>query len=687
MMAKSRGFTLVEVLVSVLIIGLVAIASFTSFFVLSEANERSRNRLWAISLSQAALEEVKAQAKSNFDNLETISFSDIDQTQYSGFHRTITITVLSSLFKRADVTISWKERGQSRQYNTSLLISEPPEPLPANIHGKVTNANTGVAVEGARTTITHESGSPTLNRDTDTNGYYSFVDTAGNFQLKTGTWFLQVSRNGYYDYGPILVEDLASGEDREVNIQLTPKPDPAYIKGRFVNVSGSLISLTDKVRLYEKGTKIDEQSNSPSGFSFTINFTDINPRCFTIFSLNAYKNRYCGNFCGPSGPMINPSTKEKPYNYHGWSSSVVRADGSIVCDNPWVGNSTADRLCVNPGELLNLGDIPLVSVPTAVLQGYVYAPDGVTLVAGATVTVRWHDGTSWWPSTTTTNSSGFYTISVPAEQDLFPDSTSYYLEARASGYVPITACCGQPKSEYTATSYEDVGPLYSGTTFSKNFTLPAKPNYTCGTAHGWVKNGSDLISIPSASVSIGSTVYTDAAGDYKFVCSNSNPYPIKTGSYDVRVQKSGYYDFYSAGSFGSWNYYTPQGYLPITVNDDKEYNFDLWPRGYGTITVSVVREGTNNAIVGANVELDYYSDGSVNRNEETDEDGDYTFNSVPETWPAPAVVGNSYYTQDMRRHSLKVSASGYYDYTESNIILNAGDIQVKNIELKREGGW
>ena len=77
---KNTGFTLVEVLTSIVIIALVAIASYTGFYVLSGGNEVSRNRLQAISVSQAALEEIRGVSRSDFTGLATHYAAHINQT-------------------------------------------------------------------------------------------------------------------------------------------------------------------------------------------------------------------------------------------------------------------------------------------------------------------------------------------------------------------------------------------------------------------------------------------------------------------------------------------------------------------------------------------------------------------------------------------------------------------------------
>lgn len=691
---KKKSFTLIEVLVSVVIVALVAIASYTGFFVLTGGNERSRNRLWAVTLSQSALEEVRVAAKNNFDGLETqYAAACVDTggtpqpTSITGFQQTICITPESSMFKKADVTISWTERGSPRQYNTSLLISRPPEPLPANIFGSVTNVNTGARVSGAQVEITHQTTSVIATTTTATNiscpGHpehdpkdYHFCDAAGNFQLDTGSWDLRAIHSAYEDFGPLAVSGLSSDEDRLVDIQLTPKPTPAYIQGRFIDGITTL-PISPTAYLYEGGANKDNQT--ASSFNFQITFSSPNPRCFTINTDNTYYiNKYVGNFpdCNGWG---------KSFNYRGWSSAVVDAGGGINCSNPWNGNPSSDRVCVNPGETQDLGNIALVPVPTATLTGYVYQSDGTTPVAGATVYINWYNSTSsaYRYSSATTDGSGYYSALIPAAQELFPDNSSYYNQVRACGNVPRMGCCDSPSTQWACSSWVRIGPAYTGSTLSQDFTLPAGTDQKCGNADGYVVDGKTAGPISAATVSISVSTTTDGAGFYEFKCAAAG-YRIPIGNRPVSASKSGYYMFSSAGN----NWYASRPQITITENNTTTYeNIRLWPAGYGIIRGRIVQSGTTPPVSGATVALDYYSDGSINQTVTTGSDGRFVFSSVNESWPAPEAVGNTYYNQTTRNHSLNVSYTAEYDTaTRANLILNNGqDLDLGDIGLPLKG--
>jgi len=668
---KKTGFTLIEVLVSILIIGIVSTGTYVSFSVLSQTSERNRNQDQVIHLAQAALEEIRVVAQNNFDNLESVIFSDIDQSKYPGFHRNIRINSMggSSDLKRSDVTIRWDERGRPRQYDLAFLLSRPPEPLPANIHGRATNANTGSGVNGATVRITYVTDqSLSYTTTTDSNGNYTFLDADKNQVLKTGDWNLMVTCSGYYDSETISVNNLSSGEDREVNVSLRPRPDPAYIRGGVAKKgTGSL--LYQYVSLYQNGVHITNTLSGSNGFEFKINFNDTNQRCFTITTGNSdyyypYRyNQHCGDFCDPHG-------WGKSYNYRGWSSAVVGADGSLNCSNPWFGSSTTDRICVNPGDNLNIGNIPLVPVPTGRLNGYVYQSDGVTPVSGAWIDTLWHSG--YWASGVGTGANGYYETNVPAAQELFPNNSNYYLWVRACGEVPIMGCCNTPSTQGACTSFVRVGFIFQADTLTQDFILPSRQNRRCGNARGYVRNGETGAGLNNVSVSIAwRSRSTDGTGLYEFKCSppNEDYCSIPEGYYSVSASSSGYYNFHSSGN----NWYSQRGAISIQENQTTTYgDIRLWPQGYGTIKGRVVIAGTGTPISGATVSLNLYT-GSGN-SVTTDGQGRFQFNNIPETWPPPAVVGDNYYNQTEKKHSLDLSYTNTYEpQTISDLILNDGE--------------
>ncbi len=675
MARKRKSFTLVEVLISILIVAIISAGTYFAFHGLSQETTASRNQLFAVNLAQAYLEEARTKAQSNFDALTPATvFSPVDAVKFPGFSSNVNITILSSELKKADVTIGWPERGINRTYNLSLLLSRPPEPLMANIHGTVTNVNTGVGVNGASVILNYVTDPglpPPAPKSTNAQGDYTFLDADGNPILKPGDWNLKVTHVSYYDSAVIPVDNLSSGEDRDVDVALNPKPSDGHIKGKFVDANTSQTISGLSVYLYEGAQLKATQGNS---FDFTISFTDANPRCFTVNTQNVYIKGYAGNFCGPRGT----------YNPNGWSSSVVRADSSIICANPWNGNASMDRICVNPGQTIDLGSIPLVPVPTATLTGYVR--DGASsAISGATVRTYWHDGNAW--KNVTTDAGGFYSVSVPAQQELFADNNNYYLRVNSYGTVVITGCCDTTTTQTVydpASGYYRVGPLTAGSNLSKDFVLPGGTNKTCGDADGYVKDGKTNAALSAATVSISGSKSTDASGYYQFKCP-ATAYSIPVGNYSVTATKGGYYQFQSAGN----NWYSNRGSISILANQTRTYaDIRMWPLCTGTIRGRIVIAGTAPPvpIPGATVQLDAYWN-SYDKNTVSDSSGNFTFNSIIESWPSVSAVGDSYYSQTQRTHILNVTYTDQYDPNSiTGITLDCGqDRNLGDIGLAPKG--
>lgn len=712
---RALGLSLTEVLVSVLIIGLVAITSYTAFSVLSNGNVMSRHRLWAINLSRAALEEVRAAARSNFDNLNVQYTGAPQATAIAQFTRTITIVPTGTAnLQRAEVVISWNEAGQARTYQSVALLSRPPVPLPGNIYGNVLDA-AGQKIVGARVYATRVGIPPQVVTTSTANNIncpthplhnnfsYHFCAANGNFQLPTGNWNLQVrceapSCTAYFDYptAPAVIAlfppPLNSNEDRQAgDITLQLRPANASIAGRFVASDTGNPILGLSVNLRQNGAPQQSGTNNAGGFNFpNITFTDANPRCFTVYTMSAYlKGGYCGNFCGPSGVVPDTHSSHPNYNYHGWSSSPVRDVGPPVCANPWLGNALADRICVVAGQNLNLGNIALVPVPRATLQGTV-RDSVLNPINNATVHVWWHNGTSstyHWGNVSS-DANGFYQISVPAEQSLFPNTLGYRLYARADGSASRKCCCNVDCSA-TVSSLFYRPALFEGDVHNHDFSLDlVVPDQQCGNLKGEVWDdafgfhiGSALVTVSQGSLAYDQ--YTDASGQYLYCCPDPAYSRLPQGSYNITVSRAGYYTFQNTGN----TEYKPQAGPSVSAGTTNTYmQVKLWPRGTGTIRGKLVQQGTTDPVIGAAVNLYCYSDADTgnDQNAITDANGNFVFNNVIESWPPTAMTGGgSYYKKTpARKHSLKFSHPDHYEITRVDQTLDRGqDLDLGNIQM------
>ncbi len=726
---KKENFTLVEVILSILIISLIAAAGYFSFVVLQRATEDAHNRSLAVALALKSEEELRRIAQSNFDSLDSAdvknkfdSFSD--SVNFPQFTRTLSVSPFagSTEIKRVEVTISWNERGRTRNYNYSFLLSRPPLPLPADICGRVFDKNTNNPINGVTVKITcatkpslsyeHITGTVGCSGvDCSSGGGYTFANvdpTTGTrtFNLypnECNIWNLSVLESSkYYKYDHPNPITIFSGREIQVpDIYLTPKPQAAHIKVSVIDKeSGN--PLASLLNLYQDGIrKSDKDKWAPADWKIEFE-KGVSKKCFTVITGHQdyyypYRyNKHCGDFCDPEG-------WGKSYNYRGWSSAVVQEDGSVICGNPWEGSEATDRICVTPGSTVNI-TIPLVEVPTATLKGYIKT-EGGEKVANATIYVYWHSW-GWWTSTNS-DSGGHYQIEIPAAQELFPDDVGHYLIIRVYGKVG-QGCCDE---EINSSISEKVGPVWRGDVIDRDFVLPGTIQ-KCGDVKGYIYDGKTGNPVSGARVEVaGRSENSDSSGFYHFKCEDSSC-PCKpggstpsykccrlpTGKREVIVRKKG--DYYPFSSYYWWRYdwvdgirlrsgyFYNQSFIPevnILNKQTVSYDVNLWPIGWGKIIGHVKDANTGADIKGAKVTLTLQA-GIGKKIATTDVNGNFQFNKVIESWPPPSLPATSYYNHTIRKHSLKVEASGYYAVTINNIALNDGQIlNLGDITLTPEG--
>ncbi len=354
--SSPKAFTLVEVVVSVLIVGIISAASWMAVSVLNPTAEATSNRIKAENLLTKSQEEVYQVAQIQFGTLEkctfepdnTCGFGDI-KNQFPDFDRKLSfVSQGTTAIKGSHVTITWNEFGAEKTLDSLVLLTSPKQNVPGNIIGLVTHATTGAILEGVTITVTNSNGpgiattlssATYLPRPDGKQVNYSFADPGGRFVLNTGTWHLVAKKAGYLD---IVRDDIKinSNKEEEIPIVMTPLPSDAHIKGRLIDPTTSIpLTFNDKslVNLYTGGSLVKSLPNV-SSFDFTVTFSDSKPRSFTVATLGAFNSRLVGNFsCGFQ------------WMADGWSSSLVGKDGNVTCSNPWRGNSGAYRLTVNPG--------------------------------------------------------------------------------------------------------------------------------------------------------------------------------------------------------------------------------------------------------------------------------------------------------------------------------------------------
>ncbi|MCA9406832.1 MAG: hypothetical protein KC684_09850, partial [Candidatus Omnitrophica bacterium] len=613
----------------------------------------------------------------DFQGAPPCNFDDIS-ADFPGYARTLTVTNESgsASFKRILVDVTWTELGAPQNLQSVLLLARPPDPLPGNLVGAVTDGDTGDFIAGVQidlgppstgTPVSYSAASiDTIIPRADaliTNYDFSSVET-GQFRIEPGSWTLRATHSSYEDFGPIDVPDIASNSEAVFNFTMTPKPQDGHLIIEFHNILASPPSAVPinnqaRVSLYNDGAQVGSSLHSNTTFDFTIPFDDANSEEFTVATSDLYKAGYVGNFsCEPS----------VTYARDGWSSAVVPQGSSAGnCGRPWIGNPGLDRLEVGPGETKT--EIALVTpVPTATVIGIVMDHTAKP-IPNAELYVRWPNGNRYYLSTAPAGYSdafGRYSISVPAAQSLFPTvgDPSQYMIIWASTTTKHTKCCDIEESAVVTSPQTDpdrrVGPLVAGGVVSKNLIITTTPTrQECGNTTGGIFN--DPLSgrsgpIDNAQVNIGGvSKWTNGAGQYLHECEvGQTGYRITIGSPTTLVSRGDYYDFRSTGNayYNSFSLNVDPGQLNTIPS------IRLWPKGFGTLQINVIEKDTGLPVPGANVEVfRSYNNSLVYEEEDLDGDGQVVVSNMEESWPPDAVAADTsgYYSKTPRTFNIIVS--------------------------------
>ena len=125
MKSNSSGFTIIELLVTIVITGLITLA-ITSLFISTEKSQYSAMLLE--SATRAGEQEVEALRNNNYTTLEpgtTIDFTD-DLPSILPSPRTGTVSVSQPAdgLRRVDITITYTDRGTTKDVMLSSLIGQ-----------------------------------------------------------------------------------------------------------------------------------------------------------------------------------------------------------------------------------------------------------------------------------------------------------------------------------------------------------------------------------------------------------------------------------------------------------------------------------------------------------------------------------------------------------------------------------
>ncbi len=699
-----KGFSLIELLTTVVVVTVIGAAAAITVSVLSQSNETARNRTLAQQLLQKSLEEVRRVAQTSFDQLNTCQFPidnnspnacgfDLLANEYAGFTRVLNATSQvngSNELKNVQINVSWAEFGRNNLLSSVTLLSRPPDPLPGNVIGIVSSQGAGnPLVTGAVIRLTRVNATGSYDSISQGNLSAKGVNfdyassLGGTFGLPTGSYQLTATHPNFenYSHGNLVV--ISSNNETRVDFAMVPKPVDATISGRLVlRTSGQPIPsfANAAIRLYENGVS-QQQLNSVTNYNFTVRFTTPQQRCFTLNTVSSYLAGYAYPVNRGGAPSCTFD-----YNPQGYSTAVVAANASLNCANPYNGgpanvSGDPDRVCVNPGDNLTI-NLSLDPVPEVIVQGMVLNSQGQP-IANAVVSAFWpaSAGGSRWLRTATTDAQGRYSISVPAVQGMFTNGApnASYLAMYADGLVPITGCCDQPTNVSARSQTLFVGPLFpgDGPRAAPAFTITAG-NQTCGNLGGNIRDGSSGSGINAVAVSVASQATSSAAGAYLYSCQSTTGYRIPQGTYAFLATHPSYYPFDSRGN----NFYAARPGAVIQANLLRNYDGTLWPRNTGTISGVVRDRQSGLPLSNARVELILYD--NSRRTVITGVNGLFSFPAVPETWPPPNLPPNDpSYNRTVRQHSLTVTHSSgiFSNYASGLFTLNAGENKSFTIDL------
>jgi len=712
---NKKGFTLIEAIVGAIIIALISLATWTAVTVLTKTDEMSRNRINAINLLQQSQEEVRrvAQIDSIFDTLETCQFPDPNNppantcglsditSNFPGFVRSLSVSREngSTELKRALTTVQWNESGEIEQMQSLILLSRPPEPLAGNLIGFVSSQEqTAVPLNGIAIRLDFINSTATYTTTSagavDSKGAnFNFADVvSGRFILPAGAYTLTVNDNRFFPYTHPTSIVVPSNGEVFVSLELEPKPDNAVVFGDVINLStGAIVSNFGGglISLYQNGSQRNQVANQRN-YSFSIPFNNSDPQEFTLNTQDAFRSGFAYSVASGGLPSC-----QFLFNREGYSTAVVQSDSSLVCSNPYNGNTASDRINVFPGDSLRV-DLAVVPVPEVLITGRVVNSLG-NPIANATIRARWprSDGSFDWIKqgslqTVTTNSSGQFTFSVPAVQGMFPNSnpTSNFLQVWAIANVPVMTCCNIVQNEQRSSPTRFIGPLFPSSPMTNIGDLVITVvDKRCGNVGGDVIDDFTKNNLPGVNVTVSLSDTTDATGHYLIECaSGQTGYRIETGQYRFTGQRTGYYTNQSAGN----DQYARRGSngndVNILTDNVIDYDARLWPVGVGRINVTVIDQTTGQPMDGVNVVFNPYFGSNIVRT--TAGGGVAIFNNVPETWPPPALPADGYYQMSLRNHALEINhdPANYQSHIEVISDFTAGETLNITIMLRRIGG-
>jgi hypothetical protein len=599
-----------------------------------------------------------------------------------------------------------------------MLLSRPPAFLPGNLAGIVTNGQ-GVGIPNV--TITATAGAVNLSTTSGAGGAYTMATTQGGaFQMVPGDYTITARRTGFSDYTSPGLVTINPNATTRFDFAMQPAPAPATITVRWINRNGGPVPNAGNNAtffLYQNGQERETRANV-ARHGFIINFTNTNPQRFTVATdFGLFQRGFIGqDLC---------STDQGRLNFRGWTSADLCAwgwdpDGNASV-NRWRGAGGRDNIEVNPGDNVTI-DIPVQPVPMTMLSGTIRVNPG-QILRSPRINILW----TWFPSTLPVPAPGnwlnqfaqrdwvgpiinnefAYNIPVPAIQAMLPNQNGHFLLIRPTTGIGVQGCCDNIFAEtgraIVANDTERtpgrqhpdgwvrVGPLFEGIPAQQDFLINAMNQVqACGGLQGTTNvPATVVVNNGVGNIPIGTPGNT---GYQTNVCANNpgNPYSLGAADYEVLATANNFYDYTTRGN----DFYTRWGSgavrvdaqdpsMPQGINLTRGPDIRLLPRGFGTMTITVVRGGGAFLGAGTTVQLA----GPSVRTGVTDANGQVTFANIPETWPSPAArTSPEFNTTTIRNYTITATRPVFRTAERAGVTLNAGEQGAMTIELIPVGG-
>ncbi|MDD3375693.1 MAG: prepilin-type N-terminal cleavage/methylation domain-containing protein [Candidatus Omnitrophica bacterium] len=532
---SNQGFTLLEVLVSGIILGIISFSTYTVFNNFSSSQVRSQDRIVAADAVTSQFENIKRGVESNPATFSTLTsdpnWIPINVPNYPAGHFqqrvTYTPNTPQANITQVVVELQWTDqKGATQQSSNVFSLSEPSSFVFGDIIGTVfdnTNPASPVPLQNAVVRIANApAAAPWVVNQfvrTDPSGNYSFKNLQGRNTLPVGNGYrLRASFTGLQTLtqpqAPAAAINLPDIPDIVQDFYLVPSR--ATISGRLVDSSNNQGIAGRSVSLDTHTTPVDHdvlQTDAQGNFSLNIsNFsTTVTQRCYTVATGSADTalvdfpsyfiqggQGFVGNFCGQKFAK-------------GWSSSVLGnnpAPAMSLCPaaigNPWFGsvateaemdmNGDATRgICVSAGDNVNLGDITLepiqdfstlmITVDVAAISLPAITPNSDVLVK-----VQWGDGSPFAELTTPFTGASTYNLSIQVPWLDLIGVDPNYMFTQAFLNANVGACCGALGEQDIAFKSEKTAVVIDSALESVVLDIDDDPGSLCGDANGSLSN-------------------------------------------------------------------------------------------------------------------------------------------------------------------------------------------------------